>query len=261
MPAYNAERFIGESITSILNQDFSDFELLVIDDSSSDSTPEIVQSMAANDPRIRLVRNPKNLGVGGTRAVGVENAKGEFIAWQDADDISEPNRLSSQISVLESDPNIGVVGGFIQFFSGKYVGKTRRYASEDKLLRSRIFRQNPIAHPVATFRSSVYKEIGNYIDLRLSEDIEMCLRVGTRYKFANVQEVLVRYRQVDSSLTRATIRQMEWIAISLRFRYKGHAAYNFGLYDWLFLVGQTLTLWMSPQLRIWLFSVMRGDRK
>jgi glycosyltransferase involved in cell wall biosynthesis len=261
IPAFNAERFIGESITSILNQDFSDFELLVIDDFSSDSTAEIVQKMSENDSRIRLIRNPRNLGIGGTRVVGVENARGEFIAWQDADDISKPDRLSSQISVLESDLTIGVVGGFIQFFSESSVGKTRHYASEDTVLRSRIFRQNPIAHPVATFRASVYSNIGNYTNLRLSEDLEMCLRVGTRFKFANVQKILVQYRQVESSLTRTKIREMECMAISLRLRYRNHAAYRFSLGDWLFLAGQTLTLWMPAQMRIWGFSIMRGDRR
>jgi glycosyltransferase involved in cell wall biosynthesis len=259
IPAYNAENYIGEAVESVLGQNISDFELLVIDDCSSDSTAKIVQNMGLRDSRIRLIRNPRNLGPGATRGVGVEAAQGEFIAWLDADDVALPNRLSSQISVLESDANIGVVGGYIQFFSDLSVGKIRRYSTEDEALRSQIFRQNPIASPAATFRASVYRKIGNYEDLRFCEDLEMLLRVGTSFKFANVPEVLVRYRQVDSSLTRKNMRNMEKLAISLRLRYRNHGAYRFGLLDGLFLAGQFLTLWMPSRIRIWAFSVIRRD--
>ncbi len=261
VPAYNAEKFIGDAVASILKQDFYDFELLVIDDFSSDSTAEIVQKLQKSDSRIRLIRNTRNLGVGGTRAVGVDNARGEFIAWMDADDVSEPRRLSSQIAVLEKDVEIGVVGGFIQFFENGELGKIRRYATDDESLRSRIFRQNPVAFPAATFRSSVYEVIGNFENLRQCEDLEILLRVGTRFKFANVNEVLVRYRTVESSLTITNLRKMELLAISLRLRYRKNAAYRFGFFDWLFLVGQTLTLWMPARFRVWAYSVIRGDRK
>lgn len=261
IPAYNAEKFIGEAIVSILNQDFSHFELLIIDDCSTDSTSEIVHKLQKSDSRIRLISNSRNLGVGRTRAVGVDNAKGEFIAWMDADDLSEPTRLSSQIAVLENDVEIGVVGGFIQFFEGGVVGKTRRYATDDEGLRARIFRQNPVAFPAATFRASVYEVIGNFESLRQCEDLEMLLRVGTRFKFANVNQVLVRYRTSESSLTKANLRKMEFLAILLRLKYRKHAAYNFGGADWFFLVAQTLTLWMPIRFRLWAFSVIRRDRK
>jgi len=261
IPAYNAEKYIGEAITSVLDQDFLDFELLVIDDCSLDSTVAIVQEMESNDSRVRLIRNPTNLGLGGTRRVGVENAVGEFIAWLDADDIAKPNRLSSQIAVLESDSNIGVVGGFIQFFSEGSFGKTRRYDLEDKILRSKIFRQNPVAAPASMFRSAVYKSVGNYKDLRYCEDLEMLMRVGTAFRFANVDEVMVRYRQLESSLTRMNIRKMEALAISIRLQYRNHPSYRFGLVDWLFLSGQKLTLWMPARLRMWVFSIIRGDQK
>jgi glycosyltransferase involved in cell wall biosynthesis len=260
IPAYNAEKFIEEAIRSILNQDLADFELLVIDDFSSDSTPEIVQRMATTDSRIKLIRNYQNLGVGKTRAVGVEIARGSFIAWMDADDVSEPHRLSSQIAVLESNLEIGVVGGYIQFFKEGSLGKTRRYATEDGVLRSMIFRQNPIAFPAATFRASVHETIGNFSNLRQCEDLDILLRVGARFKFANVPEVLVRYRQVESSITRSSIRAMESLAISLRLSYRSHSAYRFGVLDWFFLAGQSMTLWMPSRFRIWIFSIIRGDR-
>lgn len=261
IPAYNAEKYIGEAIRSVIDQDFLDFELLVIDDCSTDSTVAMVEEMVSKDSRIRLIRNLKNLGPGATRGVGVDNAVGEFIAWLDADDVAKTNRLSSQIALLESDSKIGVVGGFIQFFSEGSLGKTRKYDLKDEILRSKIFRQNPVATPASTFRSAVYKSVGNYKDLRYCEDLEMLMRVGTAFKFANVNEVLVRYRQLESSLTRMNIRKMEALAISIRLQYRNHPSYRFGLVDWLFLSGQKLTLWMPARLRMWFFSIIRGDQK
>ena len=104
MPAYNASLYIKESIESMLNQSFSDFELLIINDGSKDNTSEVVKSIV--DERIRLVENEQNLGLANTLNKGMKLAKGEYLARMDADDLSTPNRLQTQVDYLDSHPDV-----------------------------------------------------------------------------------------------------------------------------------------------------------
>lgn len=100
-PAYNAAKMIGATIQSVLDQTYGNFEMLVLDDGSKDNTPEVVESFARNDPRIRLIRLPRNFGApAGPRNIGVKEAKGEWIAFLDADDIWHPEKLRVQVEAL-----------------------------------------------------------------------------------------------------------------------------------------------------------------
>ena len=108
MPVYNCEKYLRESIESILNQTFKDFEFLIINDGSSDKSAEIVESY--NDNRINFVQNEKNIGLAASLNRGLDIAKGEYIARMDADDISLPERLEKQVRFMETNPQIGICG-------------------------------------------------------------------------------------------------------------------------------------------------------
>ena len=108
MCAYNAQAFLRDAIDSILAQTFSDFELIVVDDASSDETPTIIAHYS--DPRIRILRNSTNLGVGGARNKGLSIARGKYIAIHDADDTSVPDRLAQQVAYLDANPEVGLIG-------------------------------------------------------------------------------------------------------------------------------------------------------
>src|ERR1039457_4802694 len=108
MGAYNGERFIRTAIESILNQTFRDFELIVIDDCSTDSTPQILREF--NDDKLRVVRNERNLGIAETLNNGIAVARGEYVALQDHDDISLPARLECQVAFLDRNTQVGMVG-------------------------------------------------------------------------------------------------------------------------------------------------------
>ena len=108
MGAYNGERFLRPAIESILNQTFRDFELIVIDDCSTDATPRILREF--KDDRMRVVRNERNLGIAKTLNKGIAIARGEYVALQDHDDLSQPDRFSKQVAFLETHPRVGMVG-------------------------------------------------------------------------------------------------------------------------------------------------------
>jgi len=261
IPAYNAEKYVAEAISSILSQTYKNIEVIIIDDASADSTLKIIHEYKLKDDRIRLYNNKKNVGIGANRARGIKLAKGEYICWQDADDISLPNRVASQVSYLNDHLGVGVVGGFIQFFDETGDGVIRRYAENDAALRSKIFRYNPIAQPASMFRAEVYRKVGLYnLKYVVSEDLEMLFRAGTKYHFANVQEVVLKYRQTTNSLTRSNLHNMEKTAISLRWKYSKNSEYNFTVLDVLYNIAQCISMILPINLRMYIFRVVRGDK-
>jgi len=138
MPAYNAEKYIGNSIESILNQTFKDFELIISDDASTDKTWDIIKKYKQKDGRIVVTRNAKNRYIAENRNRLIKLAKGKYIAWQDADDISDSNRIQKQYTFMEKNPKVGIVGGYLKFFDDRGVTGIRKYAENDKELRKNI---------------------------------------------------------------------------------------------------------------------------
>jgi glycosyltransferase involved in cell wall biosynthesis len=262
MPAYNAEDFIAEAIDSILGQTCQDFELIIIDDASTDKTSVIIEQYTKKDNRLRVYRNKSNKGIGANRSYGVKLAKGRYICWQDADDISIPERLQLQKDYLDNHPSVGVVGGFIEFFDEKSTGPVRTYAETDSSLRKSIFRYNPVAQPASMFRRECFDKVGLYDEsYKVSEDLEMLFRVGVYYEFANVQQVVLKYRQLESSLTRSNLRRMESTTLKLRKEYSRNSAYTFTFFDRLFNLVQQLTLILMPTgIRMSVFRIIRGDK-
>ena len=114
MPVYNGERFLAESIRSILNQTFAQFEFIIVDDGSNDKAPQILEESAARDPRLVLLQNPGNLSVARSLNRGLSTARGAYIARQDADDLSTSERLKVQVAYMVDHPDIGVLGTWAQ---------------------------------------------------------------------------------------------------------------------------------------------------
>lgn len=149
LPAYNASAYVGEAIDSILGQDFGDFELLIADDGSTDDTLAKIQSY--KDERIRIIINEKNLGLIGTLNRLVNEAKGEFVARMDADDIAAPNRFSAQLKVLRENPDVTVVSSLMGIINepGRVVKHRFR---DDAYVKAGMLFTNPIVHPAVVFR-------------------------------------------------------------------------------------------------------------
>ena len=260
IPAYNAQDYIGDAINSVLEQTYKNIEVIIIDDKSTDETSKIAATYAKNDKRIIFIKNDQNLGIGGNRSKGLELAKGEYICWQDADDISIPDRIEKQVDVLESKPKAGVVGGWLQFFSNEGEGAVRKYSADDKELRSKIFMYNPVAQPASMFRSECFDKVGGYNEAyKVSEDLEMLFRVGEEYEFANVQAIVLKYRQSSTSLTATKLREMEKTTLQIRDHYKNSPSYNYTFADTLYNLAQRVSLYMPTKLRMFIFKLIRGD--
>ncbi|MBU5612542.1 glycosyltransferase family 2 protein [Geomonas azotofigens] len=191
MPVFNGAAFVTEAVESILGQSYPDFELLVIDDGSTDKSAAIVLSY--DDPRIRLVKNGHNLGLIASLNRGLDLARGEYVARMDADDISRPRRLARQVAFLDSHPEVGVCGSWVRFFPDGYVWKLPPSSEE---IRCRQFNIVGVAHPSVMLRRGLFLEHGLYYDpayLHL-EDFELWGRALAYMQFANIQEVLLDYR-------------------------------------------------------------------
>jgi glycosyltransferase involved in cell wall biosynthesis len=260
IPAYNAEKYLGSSIESVLSQTFNDFEIIVIDDCSTDGTWKMIKGYAQRDSRIRPYRNGVNLGIAGNRNRGVELARGKYIAWQDADDISLPERLEKQIGFMEANHQIGIIGGYLEIFrdNGVVIG-VRKYPTDDRSLRRCIYRYSPVAQPVAMLRRKALLEVGWY-DLRYppAEDLDMTFRIGEYYNMANIPEILLRYRQSPTSAVSTRLREDEINTIKIRFSNFKSKSYQPSIIDFLYNTLHFISLWVIPsRIRIRLFGFFR----
>lgn len=197
MPAYNAEKFLEESISSILNQTFPDFELLIGDDGSTDHTLEIIRSFS--DERIIVIRNEKNLGIPYTLNGLIKASKGEYIARQDSDDISLPKRLEKQVDFLDKNPEIGLCGTQITWFGSKR--KRIRVPLQDEDIKASMLVFNPICQPTVMYRkSSLTKQYNPSFEV--AEDYELCYELSKETKLANLPDILLKYRWHGNSISR-----------------------------------------------------------
>ena len=198
MPAYNAEKYIGESIDSILGQTFDDFELIIVNDGSTDNTAEIVRKYARQDTRIKFIDNKKNAGVAKTRNQLLDAACGEYIAFQDSDDISRPYRLATQVKFLDSHPDISVLGAAMETFP-EY--ETVSYIENPKLLDFYI--ANAVSNAVVMFRKSDIDKYGFRYNEKYQtcEDYDFWVRVVRVLKIHNLRDVLINYRVLPQSLS------------------------------------------------------------
>jgi glycosyltransferase involved in cell wall biosynthesis len=192
MSVYNGKKYLQEAIESILHQTFTDFEFLIIDDASTDTTPKILQQYC--DPRIRIVKNEKNLGLTKSLNKGLTLAKGEYIARMDADDISTPERFEKQLNYFEQNPETIVLGtGFLIIdYNGEIVG--RKLFSEKPTIDD-FFRENQIIHGSVMFKKSVIINLGGYNEyFRYVQDYELWLKVSKKYQMRNLPEILYKLR-------------------------------------------------------------------
>lgn len=200
MAARNAERFVGEAIASVLAQTFTDFELLVVDDESTDRTAEIVRGFG--DARVRYIPAGTHLGLPGALNLGMSHATGEFIARHDHDDVSDPQRFERQVAYLRSRPGVALVGtrAWLIDEAGRQIGSLDRCLDPVSVRWYHLF-DNAFVHSSVMFRRSVvWQELGGYdASLPSSEDYELWARVLEHHSGANLPDRLVSYRTVSGS--------------------------------------------------------------
>jgi glycosyltransferase involved in cell wall biosynthesis len=202
MSVYNSDLYIQKSVESILLQTFQDWEFIIIEDCSKDKTLSIINQYALHDPRIKIIRNHENLGVVKSLNIGIELAQGEYIARQDGDDISLPKRLVLQVDLLDSHPEVGLVGICAQMID--HEGSPLRIGfnliSNEEIQRN-LLDYNCICGPSIMVKRDCLDQIGNFFSegLDASEDYDLCLRLAEVTQLVNLDAPVYLYRQHQDS--------------------------------------------------------------
>jgi glycosyltransferase involved in cell wall biosynthesis len=203
MPVYNGAAYLGRAINSILSQTYGDYEFIIINDGSTDESGAIIQEY--NDSRIRYYEHA-NRGLAATLNRGIEIAKGKYVARQDQDDVSFPQRFEKQVTFLEANPEYGMVGTWAEIWiQDKKTRRTHKHPSDSLTLKFDLLFNNPFVHSSMILRRTVFDEIGLYTDdksRQLPEDYELWSRIARKFKVANIPEILLVYREVRGSMSR-----------------------------------------------------------
>ncbi len=205
MPVYNGEFYIREAVKSILCQTFRDFELIIVNDGSTDGTAAIIQELS-HDKRIKVINNPANLGLTSTRNKGIAACSGAYLAMLDSDDIALPERLEKQVKFLDSNPDFGLVGSYVDLIdsNGVYL-ETQKYDAAPEFIPGILLFQNYFAQSAVMVRKTALPPVAYRSEYPLAEDYDLWTRISVKHKVANLKEVLSKYRihQRNISKTKA----------------------------------------------------------
>ena len=224
LPVYNGQDFLKDACDSVFAQSFTDFELLAIDDGSTDDSLSILNSY--NDPRMIIHRNESNLGLIATLNKGIDLARGEYIIRMDADDMSLPDRFAEQISFMDENPEVVISGTLYEHLDDPSVAIIKQ-PNDPEEIKCRLFFHTVLAHPTVIYRREDMISNGLYYnaEYKHAEDFELWVRASRLVKISNLGKVLLRYRhhadQVSrthsdiqiSNLNRCRRQQLEEIGI------------------------------------------------
>jgi glycosyltransferase involved in cell wall biosynthesis len=261
MPVYNVSAYVSEAVESVLNQTYTDFELIIIDDGSTDDTLQKVN--AFHDQRIRVVRHERNIGYVHALNQGIRMAQGEFIARMDGDDICLPERFARQVEYLDRHFDVGVCGANVQLLN---TGEVWAYSRDHHELKVRLLFNSCFAHPAVMMRKHILTKHNLYydIDYQYAEDYELWVRLSDFTHLSNVPEVLLLYRQHEAQVsTRHTD-----IQTAHADRIRMNQLYRLGIHpskeEWA--VHKSLSIFgyadaSSDQLRQWFDKLLRHNEQ
>lgn len=209
MTVYNTQDYLTEAIQSILNQTYTDFEFIIIDDCSTDHSLQIAMDFQNKDGRIQVHHLQKNMGIANARNAGIELAKGKYIAWMDSDDISMPERIEKELTFLESNPQISVVSSNAKLVNtyGEIIGEVCMPQTQ-KMIEWVLCFTDPIINPATMVRSEIYKIAGGYRNLAenksefFPEDFDLWVRLIHKIEFYNLQDYLLLLRKHEQNITK-----------------------------------------------------------
>lgn len=180
---------LTEAVKSILNQTYTNFEFIIVND-------EQKNLIIPKDPRIIIINNHKNLGLTKSLNIGLKKAKGEYIARMDADDISKPQRLKTELDFLEKNPEVALVGSWVNLIDGNgSFLRTKKLPTDYETIKNNLIKANQFYHPTLMIRKKVFDEMGIYDEKYIySQDYELILRVASKYPVENIPKPLLDYR-------------------------------------------------------------------
>lgn len=199
MSVHNGQSYLAESIESVLNQTFTDFEFIIINDGSTDNTKNIIHNYKSSDRRIRVITNPEKIGLPKSLNTGIKKANGRLIARMDADDLSAANRLELQTDYLNNHPNISVIGGAVTIIGTK---TKIFYPTSPSVLKFYSIFYNPVSHPAVMFKKESIVLIGMYSEeFQQTQDFELWSRMRTDFLFSNLPQIVLHHRIHRSSVS------------------------------------------------------------
>jgi glycosyltransferase involved in cell wall biosynthesis len=199
MSLYDSDKYLREAIDSILSQTFKDFEFIIINDSSTDRSPEIIRTY--DDPRIRVINNSTNLGLSTALNKGLDAAQGEYIARMDADDVSLPERLAKQVSFMDSHPEIAASGTWAKDIDAEGRVFSERCLPFGERMKYEFWRPSPIVHPSAIIRAAHLGRLRYDARLPHAQDYDLWLGLKAKHELGNLPEYLLLYRVHQESIT------------------------------------------------------------
>lgn len=204
--AFNCDKYIGLALESILAQTFQEFEIIVVDDNSTDQTEAILQTYAQHDRRIKIFKNVTNQGPVKTMNIGLRQARGKFIAVQDADDLSLPHRLKTQVNFLNAHPNIALVGGGSIGIDeeGEQIEITHwpRHRMGPEEVKKYLEDGHTFAHSSMMFRWACIEAIGFYDEFfSAAHDYDMLTRMANEFDVTYYEKILVQWRWLNNGIT------------------------------------------------------------
>ena len=209
LPVYNAGELLKHAVRSILDQSFSDFELLILDDGSSDGCVDNLKS-SLRDSRIRYFGHA-NMGLSATLNRGIEESSGEYICRMDADDVSDDGRLAAQVDFLASHPGVVLVGTQIRRLSGDKLGNPSNFPLQHaQIVAGLRRREHVICHPSTMLLKSAVLEVGGYWDKGVSEDWDLFLKLSKVGYLANLDECLLDYRFHSGGINVDSLSAVRW---------------------------------------------------
>jgi glycosyltransferase involved in cell wall biosynthesis len=259
---YNGEAYFDRAIPGILAQSFADFEFILVDDGSTDSSLPRLRELAERDERVRVFA-PGRLGAAAAYNYGVSQARGDYVARQDFDDRSYPERLRLQVEFLDAHPEVGAVGGYYVLVDER---RGERYVrmppTEHSAILPALARGVPIAHTVATFRRRAWAEAGGYPLVNNLIDLRFYLRVAKLgWQLANIPQVVGEHYVHDSSFFHRTLKYVERQRDLARVQ--AQAVQELGLPSWMyvFAVGRYAYAYLPSGLKRVLRRGVVGSRE
>lgn len=226
IPCYNVATTVDEALSSLVGQTFTDFEVLLVDDGSTDGTLDCLQDWNRHDPRFRVLSRP-HAGIIPTLNAGLQSCRSDIIARMDADDRCAPHRLKCQVDLLDEHPEIVVVSSLVKGFPEGELGiEFKAYIDwlntllTDEAIKNGMFQQSPLAHPSVVYRRAWVEQVGGYQDRGWAEDYDLWLRMYLAgANFGKVPEVLLEWRDHPHRLTHTDGRYAKDSDLRLKAHY------------------------------------------
>lgn len=240
MTVYNGLGTVRNAVESILNQTYSDWDFLIIDDCSTDGTWELLEAIAKHDSRVAIVRNPVRLGFAVCLNIGWVRARGDLIARMDADDFSFPQRLERQVEYMQSHPEVAVLGTGAELVdeNDRLLGVAFRREQHEMIVR-KIYHESPFFHPSVMVRRSFYEALCGYDERwKRCEDADLWFRGYRRFQFHNLQEALIKYKVKKNQTLREISERTFMLGLAA---YRDRCLIRYGWYALLFLAVSLLT--------------------